>query len=377
MLFKIFKSVALAATLVSAQTFTECDPTKRDDCPNPKAVGAKVVDIDFRKGPSSFFKLADGTSLKYDANLGAVFSISNENEAPTIASTKYIFFGQVDVVVRASAGAGIVSSFVLQSDDLDEIDWEWLGGDNTQVQHNYFSKGCTENYDRGGTSGVGDPIGTFHTYTIRWTPEKLEWIIDGTVVRTLQNHAGLTGCDGYPQTPMQIKLGNWVAGRPGAPQGTIDWAGGLADFSKGPYEGYYQSIRIQDFMGGRGAKDATEYQWTDRSGTWESVKVVYNGEEVDQDDVTTTKKTSSTSTSTAKSSATVTSSFATVTKAVSTASFPTTPGSSFATFDPTSTESEATATETGEPPLATAAAPRAGVNMAAVAVAAVLGYLAL
>ncbi|KAL2197864.1 glycoside hydrolase family 16 protein [Corynascus similis CBS 632.67] len=380
MLSKIFTTVALAASLVSAQTFTDCDPTKRDDCPNPKAVGSKPVDIDFRKGANSFFKLADGTSLKYDNELGAVFSISKETEAPTISSNKYIFFGQVDVTVRAARGVGVVTSFVLQSDDLDEIDWEWLGGDATQVQTNYFSKGCTETYDRGGFSPVADPINQFHTYTIKWTPEQLDWIIDGTVVRTLKN-TGVEGCSGYPQSPMQIKLGTWVAGRSNAPQGTIDWAGGLTDFKDAPFEGYYQSLHIEDYMGGRGAKEATEYHYTDLSGKWQSIKVVNNGEEVGGDDETTSKKTSSTAKPTStKSTSSHTASRTTLTTVSSSASRTShsstvTPSS---TSGPTSTTgNEVDNTTSASTSLSTGAAPTMAGNMAAMGAAALLGFLAL
>ncbi|KAL2150804.1 hypothetical protein VTH82DRAFT_7367 [Thermothelomyces myriococcoides] len=396
MFSKLFTTVALAASLVSAQTFTDCDPTKRDDCPNPKAVGSKPVDIDFRQGASNFFKAADGTSLTYDKELGAVFSINKETDAPTITSSKYIFFGQVDVTVRAARGTGIVTSFVLQSDDLDEIDWEWLGADNTQVQTNYFSKGCTETYDRGGYSPVADPIGQFHTYTIKWTPEQLDWIIDGNVVRTLRNE-GLEGCAGYPQTPMQIKLGTWVAGRKDAPQGTIDWAGGLTNFEEAPFDGYYQSLHIVDYMGGRGAKEATEYQYTDRSGTWQSIKVVNNGEESDDDDddntttttTTTSSKTSATSTtskatstSMSSSSSSSSSSRATPTtlSTVSTSATPSTSDidSPTPTNGPTSTVGrEVEATSAVSQTVSTGAAPTMGGNLAAVGAAALLGALAL
>lgn len=353
----------------------------QDDCPNPKAVGSKPVDIDFRKGANSFFKLADGTSLKYDNELGAVFSISKETEAPTISSNKYIFFGQVDVTVRAARGVGVVTSFVLQSDDLDEIDWEWLGGDATQVQTNYFSKGCTETYDRGGFSPVADPINQFHTYTIKWTPEQLDWIIDGTVVRTLKN-TGVEGCSGYPQSPMQIKLGTWVAGRSNAPQGTIDWAGGLTDFKDAPFEGYYQSLHIEDYMGGRGAKEATEYHYTDLSGKWQSIKVVNNGEEVGGDDETTTsKKTSSTAKPTStKSTSSHTASRTTLTTVSSSASRTShsstvTPSS---TSGPTSTTGNEVDNTTGaSTSLSTGAAPTMAGNMAAMGAAALLGFLAL
>ncbi|KAK3901106.1 glycoside hydrolase [Staphylotrichum tortipilum] len=375
MLPKFLTTLAVAASLVSAQTFTDCDPTKRDDCPNPKAVGSKPVDIDFRQGANSFFKLADGTSLKYDNNLGAVFSISKETDAPTISSSKYIFFGQVDVTVRAARGRGIVTSFVLQSDDLDEIDWEWLGGDLTEVQTNFFSKGCTATYDRGGFSPVADPINQFHTYTIKWTPTQLDWIIDGTVVRTLMN-TGVQGCAGYPQSPMQIKLGTWVAGRKSAPQGTIEWAGGLADFSDIPFDGYYQSLRIVDYMGAQGATEATAYHYTDRTGSWQSIKVVNGDSEAStsssaKPSSSSAKPTSSTTSKPAPSATTLTtlsvSHSATANGTVSSTSL--TPTGTSATGVST-TASSTQAVSTG-------AAPTMVGNMMAAGAAALLGYLVL
>ncbi|KAL2257398.1 hypothetical protein VTK26DRAFT_223 [Humicola hyalothermophila] len=370
-----FLSVALAASLVSAQTFTDCDPTKRDDCPNPKAVGSKIVEVDFRKGKHDFFEELPGTKLTYDDNLGAVFSIKQESNAPTISSgNKYIFFGQVDVTVRTAPGNGIVTSFVLQSDDLDEIDWEWLGGDNAQVQSNYFSKGCTEVYDRGAFHAVNDPIGTFHTYTIKWTPEQLDWIIDGAVVRTLVN-TGVPGCSGYPQSPMQIKLGTWVAGRADAPQGTIDWAGGLPDWNQAPFNAYYQSLRIQDYMGAQGATEATEYRYTDRSGTWQSIEVVNNGEKVEGKPSTTTSTTAKPTTS--KSSTSAPTTLSTVSSSIP--SNTTTTSISRPATTATPTETEDSNPDPTSPPqeVPTGAAGKLVGNLAAAGAAALVAFFAL
>ncbi|KAI3392253.1 hypothetical protein diail_5941 [Diaporthe ilicicola] len=258
-----------ASSLTSAQTFSACNPIKKDGCPADPAIGSKQT-IDFTKGENAFFTAATGTSVTYDPSNGAVFTINKETDAPTFTSVGYIFFGRVDVVARASVGTGVVTSFVLQSDDLDEIDWEWLGGDTTQVQTNYFSKGDTTTYDRGGFSGVGTPQDTFHTYTIDWTAEKLDWIIDGTVVRTL-TYADAKGGSTYPQTPMQIKLGTWVAGRKDAPEGTVQWAGGYTDFTQAPFNGYYKSVTVQDYM--NGASSAGSYVYGDQTGTYQSIKI--------------------------------------------------------------------------------------------------------
>lgn len=173
--------------------------------------------------------------------------------------------------MRAAKGAGIVTSLVLQSDDLDEIDWEWLGSDSQQnvVQTNYFSRGNTSTYDRGANFNVDNALDTFHTYSLDWTQERLIWSIDGTTVRTLENK-GLTGAYAFPQTPMQIKLGTWCGGC-SVDEGTRQWAGGEPDFNQGPFDGYYQSVVVQDYS--NGVAGAKSYSWTDASGSYESIKV--------------------------------------------------------------------------------------------------------
>ena len=80
--------------------------------------------------------------MKY-TSAGAEFTVSKSGDHPTIQSNWYLLFGRVSFFLKAAPGTGIVSSAILQSDDLDEIDWEWLGGANYdgKVQSNYFGKG--------------------------------------------------------------------------------------------------------------------------------------------------------------------------------------------------------------------------------------------
>ncbi|KAF7562255.1 hypothetical protein G7046_g1883 [Stylonectria norvegica] len=275
MLSKSFSAAILALvgpTLVAAQTFTACNPLTAS-CKSDPAFGSGVVHCDFTKGPCDSFPF-EGTTVEQSEN-GAVFSITALGQSPTIASGKYIFFGRVDVEVQASPGVGIVTSAVLQSDDLDEIDWEWLGGDNAQVQSNYFSKGDVSTYDRGAFHPVTTPTTSFHVYSIEWTSQFINWIIDGTVVRTL-TYDEAKGGTAFPQTPMQIKLGSWVAGSPDAAPGTVTWAGGLTDFSQAPFVGYYKSISVVDYAGGDfpTSKSVTEYIYGDQSGSWQSIQAV-------------------------------------------------------------------------------------------------------
>ncbi|KAI0509676.1 concanavalin A-like lectin/glucanase domain-containing protein [Xylaria bambusicola] len=304
MFAKILSSTAvvLAATqLVAAQTYTACDPREKS-CPPDPAVGKEnTVTVDFTKGKNDFFKAADGTTITYDGK-GAAFSMKKETEAPTITSTKYIFFGKVDVEAVAAPGQGIVTSIVLQSDDRDEIDWEWIGSDTKQVQTNYFGKGDDSTFDRGGYSPVSNPQSETHVYTIEWTKDYVHWIIDGNLVRELK-YADAKGGSRFPQTPAQLKLGTWVAGSSTAPEGTVQWAGGLADFSNGPLTAYYKKVTIQDYAGG--VANAKQYVWKDGSdGSWQSIKVeTEDGSDGESDDEPTSTSTTAKPTKTATTSA--------------------------------------------------------------------------
>jgi len=251
-------SAIFLAVPVVAQTYTNCNPTQSSSCPPDSALG-KTVNIDFSSSSDSFTTEGNPT---YDSN-GASFTVAKQGDNPKITSKWYIMFGRVDVELKAAPGTGIVSSFFLQSDCLDEIDWEWLGGDNAQVQSNYFGKGNTATHDRGAFHANPGNHDGFQTYSIIWTSEQIAWQINGQTVRTLVP-ANANGQ--YPQTPMAIKIGAWAGGDPNNDQGTIEWAGGLTDYSKGPYTMTVKNLKVQDYSTG------TQYIYGDTSGTWESIK---------------------------------------------------------------------------------------------------------
>ncbi|KAI4737767.1 hypothetical protein E4T50_11756 [Aureobasidium sp. EXF-12298] len=255
--------------LAFAQTYTTCNPMEKT-CPNDVGLDSASFACDFTQGKSALasWSTAAGTSLTYDGTKGAQFVINGKNQAPTISSDFYIFFGRVDVKMQAAPGVGIVSSMVLQSEDLDEIDWEWLGGDGTQAQTNYFGKGNTTSYDRGTYQTVSSPQTIMHTYSFDWTKDKIDWLIDGVIVRTLM-YADAVGGENFPQTPMRLKLGNWIAGDPATnAKGTIEWAGGETDFSQAPFTMYVKSVSVTNY------NPSQAYQWTDKTGSYESIKLV-------------------------------------------------------------------------------------------------------
>jgi beta-glucanase (GH16 family) len=134
-------------------------------------------------------------------------------------------------------------------------------------QGNYFGKGNTTTYDRGQFHPVTAPETSFVKYAVNWTQESTTWLINDAPVRTLM-FADAVGGKNYPQTPMNIRLGNWVAGAPGNSPGTIQWAGGLADFTKGPFNMYVQSLKVVNY------NPATSYAYNDMSGTFQSISAL-------------------------------------------------------------------------------------------------------
>ncbi|KAI9819084.1 MAG: hypothetical protein M1826_001176 [Phylliscum demangeonii] len=262
----LFTSLYTAVALLMlrrafAQTFSSCNPLHTAGCPPDPAL-AKSVAFDFTKGPSDQFTARGNPTYGPD---GVSFTIAKPGDSPQINSNFYIMFGKMEVSMKAAAGAGVVSSVVMQSDDLDEIDWEWLGGDPDNVQSNYFGKGQTTIFNRGGFHSDPNSQTAFRTYTIDWTADQIVWQIDGITVRALrpQDASGQ-----YPQTPMQIKAGIWSGGDPSNEPGTIAWARGPTDYSKAPFTMQLRSLTVTDYSTG------TQYQYSGQDGSWQSIVAV-------------------------------------------------------------------------------------------------------
>ncbi|KAL6711721.1 transglycosylase [Coniothyrium glycines] len=273
-------------TTAAAQTWSNCNPILRTDCPPDSALG-RTVNIDLTSASDSFTPQGNPT---YGSD-GVSFTVAKSGDSPQLTSKWYIMFGKVDIVVQAAPGAGIVSSFVLQSDTLDEIDWEWLGADPDQVQTNYFGSknfGSTTTYNRGAFHRDLNSQGGFKKYTITWTPDQIVWQIEGETVRTLEP---ANANNQYPQTPMQVKFGAWSGGDPANAPGTIEWAQGPTDYTKGPFTMKVRSIMVQDYSTG------TQYVYGDQSGTAGSIQAVggsiYAGGKVPLEDAPTVTATAS------------------------------------------------------------------------------------
>ena len=244
-----------------SQTTSKCNPLQDQSCPPDPALG-RSASYSFASGSSSDFTA--GGSPTYGPN-GVSFTVSKSGDAPQLNSNWYIMFGKYKIEMQVAPGIGIVSSVVLQSDDLDEIDWEFLGANPTQGQTNYFGKGDASAPGRAAFLAVQNTQSSFHTYGVEWTENQIVWSVDGTTVRVL-NAADANGQ--YPQTPMQLKFGNWAGGDPSNPPGTIAWAGGETNYADGPFTMTVKSLSVTDYSTG------TQYKYGSASGTWQSIESI-------------------------------------------------------------------------------------------------------
>lgn len=237
-------------------------------CPDDTALSSSTYTHDFAAdgADDAAWNITAG-NVTYTSS-GAEFTITKSGDAPTIQSKWYLFFGRVSFFLKAAPGTGIVSSAILESDDLDELDWEWLGGTDyvSKVQTNYFGKGNTTTYDRAAWTDVSATQTTSHNYTVAWTSTATTWYVDDVAVRTL-DYADAVGGSNYPQTPMNIRIGIWAGGDAGNDAGTIEWAGGETDYDAGPFTMVLEKVEVVNENPG------SSYTYKDRTGAYTSIEV--------------------------------------------------------------------------------------------------------
>lgn len=228
--------------------------------------------------------VSSGTPLAYQNSV--LLTMAEGTVGTLLASTHYVWYGKTTAKFMTSAGAGVVTAFILLSDVKDEIDFEFVGTELTTAQTNFYSQGITD-YNNGADEKVQDDVhANEHTYEIDWKPDNITWSIDGNVVRTL-NRADTwndtANMYNYPQTPARVQLSLWPGGLPSNGKGTIAWAGGLVDWNS-PYMAtagntkyYYATFSEVDIEcysppDGANIQGSNSYIYTDPAGTNNTVE---------------------------------------------------------------------------------------------------------
>ncbi|KAI8074724.1 glycosyl hydrolases family 16-domain-containing protein [Gongronella butleri] len=153
-----------------------------------------------------------------DANYNTV-----AGDGPTFNYHSPVLYGILSADIKAPDAGGAVSALIFKSEETkDEIDFELLANPD-DAQTNYFW-GKNIVYGKNSRVHKGDVSGTYHRYTIDWSPDSIKWYIDGNMIRE-ETRASTNG--EYPASPSMIGIGLWDGSKdPGTShwaQGPIDW----------------------------------------------------------------------------------------------------------------------------------------------------------
>ncbi|MCO5597466.1 hypothetical protein L7F22_051544 [Adiantum nelumboides] len=146
--------------------------------------------------------------------------------------------------VKCAAGdtSGLLSSFYLSSLEgskvQDEIDFEWLGKDKSSVQTNYYVNGV-------GNHEVQIPLGfdcsqAYHTYTIIYNIDQIQWLVDGRTVRIVTRTKEAMVTNPYPVKPVYVYASVWNASSINNGGWSGKWRG-----TNLPYTVYFSDVRIK------------------------------------------------------------------------------------------------------------------------------------
>ena len=154
-----------------------------------------------------------------------------------------------------------------------------------------FSTWLTNIDDNGKNISLSSGANTFddwHTYTIDWKPDQLDWYIDGSNKRTLKKSDTFNKTDNqyhYPQTPSRVQLSLWPAGISKNGKGTVEWAGGLIDWNaqdvkqNGYYYSMFKEVDIECYQAPSDAaftSGNTSYVYVEKTGVEKSIAVTGN-----------------------------------------------------------------------------------------------------
>jgi beta-glucanase (GH16 family) len=103
----------------------------------------RILDVSKYYGdPKTADWVAQGEPLSYQGNV--LLTMPPHSVGTVLASTTYMWYGNVKAKVKTSRGAGVVTAFILLSDVKDEIDYEWVGTELSVAQTNYYFQGIPE-----------------------------------------------------------------------------------------------------------------------------------------------------------------------------------------------------------------------------------------
>jgi beta-glucanase (GH16 family) len=221
---KVIFCIAIGFLVISPSAVILADTLLYDDFDGDRVSSSKwhiptwVSPMDGTVVGHTQFRFAQASSLPTANNGNAMIALETYNP------TAFSFYGTdlrsnqsfalengIHITVRAkmdTATPGIVGGIFLyalkpgSTTYHDEIDFELLTNLPNGVQTNIYGN---EKLGTGNVQFVPFTSGTitdYHTYEIKWEPNRVSWFVDGNLVRTDTSHV--------PTGPMNFHLNIWV-----------------------------------------------------------------------------------------------------------------------------------------------------------------------
>ncbi|KAK4076678.1 CAZyme family GH16 [Trichoderma aggressivum f. europaeum] len=242
---------------------------------------SSIADIsDYLGDPSTADWMAQGEPAYFDGNV--LLTMPKNSVGTVLATTEYMWYGNVKAKFKTSRGKGVVTAFILLSDVKDEIDYEFVGVDLGTAQTNWYFQGIPDYNNSGNITKLSDTFNNYHTYEINWTPDQIQWLVDGQVGRTVnrKDHWNATSNQwSFPQTPSRVQISIWPGGLASNAQGTIDWAGGEIDWNaqdiqkNGYFYATFESVTVSCYKatGDLGSNSGVSYTYDNIRATNDTV----------------------------------------------------------------------------------------------------------
>ncbi|OMJ14968.1 putative glycosidase CRR1 [Smittium culicis] len=154
--------------------------------------------------------------------------LSATGQGSTVYFSRWVDHGKITISAKSGCKSpGVVSSFIVRNEFGDEIDFEWVGKDTSNVQTNYYYNNELDYTKMVPSPNLGDTTSKFIDYTIDWQLDSISWYVAGNLVRTVRRSDTWSVAENvfkFPDRPAQLSFSIWD-GSNGRPDGTRDWAG--------------------------------------------------------------------------------------------------------------------------------------------------------
>lgn len=152
-------------------------------------------------------------------------SITTRNKAEWL-------YGKIEVRAKLPKGRGAWSALWMLGANWDEVGWarcgeidimENVGFDQNTIHGTVHTEAYnhTKNTQRGKQIEVSDPTEQYHIYSVEWTPEKIDFMVDGKIYNTFVNEHK-TDLEWAFDQKFHLKINNAIGGDWGGQKGIDD-----------------------------------------------------------------------------------------------------------------------------------------------------------